>query len=78
MKQRLTQGWSARRVLYLLIGLAIAIQAGMVREWFGVAAGGYFAVMGLFGFGCAGGNCGFTPGQQAPAAKDDISFEEVA
>lgn len=78
MKQRLTQGWSIRRLLYLSIGLAIAIQAGLGHEWLGVAVGGYFAAMGLFGFGCAGGHCGWKAGQEAPAIKDEISFEEVS
>jgi hypothetical protein len=42
----------------LILGLGIAIQAIFSREWIGIIFGGYFASMGLFGFGCAGGNCG--------------------
>jgi hypothetical protein len=27
------------------------------KEWIGMSLGAYFFAMGLFGFGCAGGNC---------------------
>lgn len=57
MIRRITSGWSVMRVLYLGIGLVIAFQSAVLREWFGMAIGGYFAAMGLFGFGCASGNC---------------------
>jgi hypothetical protein len=76
MKQRLLNNWSVRRALYLLIGLAIAIQSAYTREWFGIVAGSYFAAMGLFGFGCAGGQC--APIRQRPEANDEIQFEEVS
>lgn len=78
MIRRITQGWSFRRALYLLIGLAIVIQSAYTHEWVGIAVGTYFASMGLFGFGCAGGNCGFVPRKSAPETKEEISFEEVA
>jgi hypothetical protein len=58
MKQRILTNWSFVRALYLILGLGIAIQAIFSREWIGIIFGGYFASMGLFGFGCAGGNCG--------------------
>ena len=57
MIRRITSGWSVMRVVYLVIGLVIAFQSAMLREWFGLAIGVYFAAMGLFGFGCAGGSC---------------------
>ena len=45
------------RGLYLVIGLVIAVQSALLREWFGLAIGLYFAAMGLFAFGCAGEAC---------------------
>lgn len=29
----------------------------MSQQWMGTVIGGYFASMGMFGFGCASGNC---------------------
>jgi hypothetical protein len=39
------------------MGLLIAIQAGVDQAWWIMGIGAYFAAMGLFGFGCAGGHC---------------------
>jgi hypothetical protein len=56
MKKILT-GWTFRRLIYLLIGIFILVQSVWKAQWFGILAGGYFASMGLFAFGCAAGNC---------------------
>ncbi len=58
MKDRIFSNWTFTRALYLIIGCAVIIQSAVSQQWFGVAIGGYFAVMGLFAFGCASGNCG--------------------
>jgi hypothetical protein len=40
------------------MGLALVYQSFQLQEWLAVGFGIYFAAMGLFGFGCAGGACG--------------------
>ena len=55
---RLRYGWSFVRIMYLGMGLALVYQSFQLQEWLAVAFGLYFASMGLFGFGCAGGACG--------------------
>ncbi|GAA4458390.1 hypothetical protein [Rurimicrobium arvi] len=78
MKQRLLKGWSIRRAIYLIMGLAIAFQAAAGGAWPGVLAGGYFTAMGLLGFGCAGGNC-CAPSVRKQSENDtEVSYEEVA
>jgi hypothetical protein len=57
MKDRLLTNWSLVRVIYLLFGISIIAQAIASSIWLGVLFGSYFAAMGLFAFGCAGGNC---------------------
>ena len=57
MINRILTGWTIPRAFYLLIGSLIFIQSIIQMEWIGIAFGGYFASMGLFGFGCASGNC---------------------
>jgi hypothetical protein len=54
---RITSGWTALRVIYLLMGLLMAVYSATTATWVGLVIGLYFASMGLFGFGCAAGNC---------------------
>jgi len=82
MKQRMLTGWNFPRILYLLAGMMILIQSIAERQWMGVAFGGYFAMMGLFAFGCAAGNCfGNSCNYQAiPKSKsniEEVEFEEI-
>lgn len=55
--ERLVKGWTVIRVIYLAIGLAVIFQAINYNQWLGIFLGAYLSFMGLFGFGCAGGNC---------------------
>ncbi|GAB2772226.1 hypothetical protein [Salinimicrobium soli] len=57
MKERLLTGWSWVRFIYLLMGLLVLAQAISETQWWGVGVGAYVFLMGLFGFGCAVGNC---------------------
>ncbi len=57
MKERLLHNWTWMRAAYLVIGLLVLAQALTEAQWWGVGLGGYVCLMGLFGFGCAGGNC---------------------
>jgi hypothetical protein len=77
MKQRILTGWNFPRVLYLLAGIMISVQSITERQWMGVALGLYFAAMGLFAFGCAGGNCYYQPGQKTDATIEKTKFEEI-
>ena len=54
---RIRTGWNAVRVIYLALGIFIIVQSALRPDWVGVIAGGWFAAMGLFALGCAGGNC---------------------
>lgn len=51
------KNWNVRRSIYMLVGIFIIVQSVLVSQWFGLIFGGYFTAMGLFGFGCASGNC---------------------
>ncbi len=57
IKNRLFTGWNIWRIIYLVIGIAMLIQAAVYEQWLGVILGIYMSSMGLFGFGCAGGSC---------------------
>ena len=49
--------WSIRRALYLGLGIMMVVHSIIDSMWIGVFFGAYFAAMGLFGFGCANGQC---------------------
>lgn len=57
MKQRILYGWTIRRVLYTLMGIAVIVQAIREEQWWWILLGAYFAGMGIFSFGCASGAC---------------------
>ena len=75
MIQRILTGWNFIRVIYVLIGGLIIIQSAADRQWFGIIFGGYFAAMGLFAVGCAGGNCYYQPKNKQEIAEPE--FKEV-
>ena len=52
---------SLRRILYLLGGIFFCIIACKDEVWWLAIAGLYFIAMSVFRFGCASGNCGYTP-----------------
>lgn len=61
----------------MLMGCYVVFESAKEMQWFGVIFGVYFASMGLFGFGCAGGNCRFVPPQNEKSHTEDVTFEEV-
>jgi hypothetical protein len=82
MKERILTNWTFTRVLYVVIGLYVVTQSALTHQWAGVVFGGYFASMGLFAFGCAGGNCyggncAVETKQKTSENIQDIAFEEV-
>ncbi len=57
MKARILSRWTVQRWLYLILGVIIIAQAIADRQWMLTIAGGYFAAMAVFNFGCATGGC---------------------
>ncbi len=57
LKKRIFNGWTWIRGAFLFIGMWMIIQATLEGEWLGIGLGSWLAIMGLFGLGCAAGNC---------------------
>jgi hypothetical protein len=57
MTDRILKNWNIRRVLYTAMGIYMVASSIPSLHWFGIGIGTYFAAMGIFSFGCAGGNC---------------------
>ena len=66
------------RALYLIMGVALIIQAILAKQYMLVALGGYFSAMSVFGIGCAGGRCAVPPtSKKQTPYTEDVTFEEV-
>lgn len=81
MLQRITSGWTVIRAIYVLAGIGIIVQGVMDKQWFVAVFGMYFASMGIFNFGCAGGAC-YVPNRNysSPAQNfkpEKVKFEEI-
>lgn len=61
MKQRLLTGWSVRRVIYLVGGAGMSTYFFVDKMWLMGIVSLYFVAMGIFAFGCAGGQCAVNP-----------------
>jgi hypothetical protein len=77
MIQRILTGWTFTRALYVLIGTLVIAQSIVSQQWVGVVFGGYFASMGIFAFGCAGGNCAGVNSDVKQVENNSVALEEV-
>ena len=77
MKQRIVSGWNFRRAVYLAAGLFITVPAILEKQWMILLPGVYFAAMGLFGFGCAAGNCQYNGNGPVNKSTAEPEFEEI-
>ena len=77
MKQAILTNWTFFRVLRLLMGLAIVVQAIIARDTLFGIAGLIFTSMALFNASCCGaGGCN-TPVKKTEKPLKDITYEEV-
>ena len=78
MKQTILTNWTFVRILRLLLGLGIIVQAVIVKDAFLGAAGLLFSSMSVFNVGCYGiGGCATTP-KKSSKTIHDTTYEEVA
>jgi hypothetical protein len=77
MKKLNLQNWNFFRVLRLVAGIAILVQAVLAKDILFGIAGLWFTAMPLFNIGCcATGNC--STGTKKPTEPEkEISYEEV-
>ncbi len=77
MKERILSGWSVRRIVYLIGGLAMTAFAYTDKQWAVGVFGLYFIAMGVFALGCASGNCAVPVNTNSSDSLDNVEFEEV-
>ena len=70
MRNRILTGWTWIRGAFLFLGLWMIIQTALEGEWLGIILGLWLSIMGLFGLGCAAGNC-FNGNCEVSSGNDD-------
>ena len=77
MKQTILTNWTFVRILRLLLGLGIIVQAVIAKDAFLGVAGLLFSSMAVFNVGCCGtGGCATTP-KKSSKTIHDTTYEEV-
>jgi hypothetical protein len=80
MKQRILSGWNFMRILWLMMGIGIVIQAITEKNFLMLLPGLYFVFASLANIGCFAGSCatGYTSNTGTKKeAITEIEYEEV-
>jgi hypothetical protein len=80
MKERLLSGWNFMRVVWLMMGIGIAIQAITEKNFLMLLPGLYFVFAAIANIGCFAGSCGTGYNSRDNNKKEavtEIEFEEV-
>jgi len=77
LKALLQSGWNFQRVLFLLFGLVLVIEAIYQQQWWGALFGAYFVLMAVLRLGCAGGQCAPVRKEVTPGSVEDADYEEI-
>ena len=77
MMQNIIKNWSFVRLLRLVMGIVLVVEAVKSGMWFLVAVGVVFVAMPLLNIGCcATGNCA-VPTHHLNNTNDDTEYEEI-
>lgn len=82
MKDRITTGWNAQRVIQLVLGTGLLLYSVYSSIWLGAFLGVYISLMSILNMGCAGASC-YTGSVSDPSGARDqyiskeVTFEEV-
>lgn len=80
MKERVLSGWNFMRVLCLIMGIGIIIQAVKEQDFLILLPGFYFVFAALANIGCFAGSCatGLNTGNRTKKdATTQVEFEEI-
>ena len=80
MKQRILSGWNFMRILWLMMGIGIVIQAITEKNFLMLLPGLYFVFASLANIGCFAGSCATSYTSNTGTKKEaitEIGYEEV-
>ena len=78
MKQTIFYNWNFMRVLRLVLGIFIIVQAVMAKDWRIGLLGIFFTAMPLFNIGCCGAGGCSVPVKKSTENAKDVSCEEIS
>jgi hypothetical protein len=81
MKERILSRWGFVRILWLVMGLGISIQAVTERNFLMLLPALYFVFASIANVGCFAGNCatGYAPrATQNKETTTDVEYEEIS
>jgi hypothetical protein len=81
MKERISSRWNFVRILWLLMGIGISLQAVTERNFLMLVPALYFVFASVANVGCFAGNC--ATGYAPPSAREkettaDVEYEEIS
>jgi hypothetical protein len=77
MKELIFTKWTLSRLLRLIIGLAILVQAFISKDILFGVAGLLFTSMALFNVGCCGAGACYMPSKKKDENLKEVTYEEV-
>lgn len=77
MKEAILHHWSLFRVIRLVLGIIIIVQAVMSRDWLFGMMGLFFSGMALFNLGCCGTGTCYTPIQKKVDPTKTVTYETL-
>lgn len=78
MKQALLSNWNFMRLIRLVLGIFIIVQAVLVKEWTMGLLGVFFTALPVLNIGCCGASgCATPPKKNVETNTKDITYEEV-
>jgi hypothetical protein len=81
MKERILSRWSFVRILWLVMGIGISVQAITERNFLMLIPALYFVFASIANVGCFAGNCatGYAPRSiQNKETTTDVEYEEIS
>jgi hypothetical protein len=81
MKERILSRWNFVRILWLVMGIGISVQAVTERNFLMLVPALYFVFASVANVGCFAGNCatGYAPrNAQETETTSDVEYEEIS
>lgn len=77
MLRGIFRNWNFMRALRLVLGVAIILQAIVLKDWSVVVLGIVFTSLPVFNIGCCGTGACYVPPKKSSVETKDITYEEL-
>lgn len=77
MRQNITSNWNFMRIIRLLLGIAIIVQAIVMKDWAVGILGIIFSSLPIFNIGCCGSRACNVASKKTSEIVRDVTYDEV-